>query len=135
MNEHILKDYETFEELPSNYLLINDKCNVFYLRKKDKFFIVREQLKKCILNKEKRTVEIEKNYLNVINGDLVASISKVYFLDNNEQSIELNNLNIYIESLKSILNLKDDEKYLLTYDDVKILTHFKEEKNKEYYKK
>ena len=135
MSEQILKDYETFEELPNNYLLINDKSNVFYLINEDKTFIVREQLKKCVLNKEKRTVEIEKNYLNVINGDVVANISKVCFLDNNDQSIELGNIKIYIETLQNILNIKGNNKCLLTFDDVKILTHLNEEKNKEYSKK
>lgn len=136
MSEKILKDFETFEEYPEAVLEIKPNTNLVYIQKGEETFVAREFLKK--MTGDDSSVEYVLKYKDVINNKvkLTAEIK-------NENGTTVINypkepFKVYqIIHLDEILNIKYNDRYYFSLNDVITLCNFKEqeaiEKRKHYF--
>ena len=136
MSTKILKDFETFEEFPDGVLEINSNTNLVYIEKENETFIAREILKK--MSGDNSNLEYELKYKDVINNNVIltAEIKK----ENEETVISYPKepFKVYqIIHLNEILNIKENNPYYLSLEDIMNLYSFKEqeptEKRKYYF--
>jgi len=130
MHKKILKDFETFEEFPDGVLEINNNTNLVYIQKGTETFIAREFLKK--LFEDNSSIEYELKYKDVIDNKvrLTAEIKK----ENGKTVINYPKepFKVYqVIHLNEILNIKENNSYYLSLEDIISLCSFKEEESKE----
>ena len=130
MHKKILKDFETFEEFPDGVLEINNNTNLVYIQKGTETFIAREFLKK--LSGDNSSIEYELKYKDVIDNKvrLTAEIKK----ENGKTVINYPKepFKVYqVIHLNEILNIKENNSYYLSLEDIISLCSFKEEESKE----
>jgi len=130
MHKKILKDFETFEEFPDGVLEINNNTNLVYIQKGTETFIAREFLKK--LSGDNSSIEYELKYKDVIDNKvrLTAEIKK----ENGKTVINYPKepFKVYqVIHLNEILNIKENNSYYLSLEDIISLCSFKEEELKE----
>lgn len=130
MEKNVLKDFETFEEFPDKYLLIDDKSNAYYIKINDKSFIVRRNIDSISIFSEEKKVSYENSYYSIIDNKLV---SKLKFLRSISELSEDLESEYKIIHLSKLLNIKGNSKYYLTLEDVKTLINY--DKNQKVYKK
>jgi len=130
MEKNVLKDFETFEEFPDKYLLIDNKSNTFYIKINDKSFIVRRNIDCISIFSEKEKVKYEIAYYSVVDNKLVSKLTILKSINDLNEDLETE---YKIVHLSKLLNIKGSSKYYLTLDDIKILTNY--DKSKKVYKK
>ena len=123
MEEVILRNYETFEEIPNALLEVKESSNLMYVRIGRFAFVAREFVDKVI--SENDTIKYKVSYYNVKNNEniLTVNIKKV------ESEIELieKRKDINIIPLKNILNIKNNRVIYLTKQDVDDIIDFSDE--------
>ena len=88
MNEmsNYLGQFEPFEEFDDKKLLINNKCNVYLLIYYGNRYIVWEKVDFATINKynNKKYLEIQKSYYNILDGKYVLKINELYDNETNK---------------------------------------------------
>lgn len=123
MEEIVLRNYETFEEIPNALLEVKSSCNLMYIRIGSAAFIAREFVDNVI--SENDSIKYKVSYYNVKNNEniLTLSIKKV------DTEIELKGKreDVNIIPLQNILNLKQNNIVYLTEQDIDDITNFRDE--------
>ena len=135
MGEMILKDFETFEEIPDGVLLIKEGTNLSYVTNKEETFVAREFIE-SVENDDVKT-KYTIGYYDVINNKNRLTIKIVK--DNNSGKVIClyNEDNIKVITLDKMLNIKGNSVAYFDIDDVKDLNAYKKpqtsEKRKYYF--
>ena len=136
MEERILKCYDTFEEFPDGILVIKENTNVMYIQKGRDAYIAREFLTRACGDEKESEFIID--YKDVITGKTVLT-SHIIRTDKTMKINYINEQTIVrdIRPLNEIFNVKGENVYLLSYDDIFTLINFKGEepvsKTKRYF--
>lgn len=123
MEKIVLRNYETFEEIPDALLEVKPSCNLMYVRIGRLVFIAREFVDKVISDND--SIKYKVSYYNVKNNENILTIS-IKKVDN---EIELNEKreDVDIIPLQNILNIKQNNVVYLTEQDIENLTNFRDE--------
>ena len=126
MEDNILIDFETFYEFPDKYLCINNKSNYYYIKKDDNVSIAIRSIESISTDGKETTIIID--YYSVLDGKLVLRTKSI-----DSQSGIVKEMNgAEVISLSEILNIKNDDSYYLSIEDINTLIGFKEENAKTY---
>lgn len=128
MEEMILLDFETFEEIPNGLLLVNEKTNLMYIKIDNDVFVAREFLDS--VSGDNTKISYVVSYRDVQNNKNVLTLNVTKNIDDNINILE-ENPNLQIIPLNIILNIKGDSETYLNLEDVKQLINFKEQVSKE----
>lgn len=131
MEENVLKDFETFSEFPDKYLKVNNSSNYYFIRKSNDNFVTKRNIDSIsIINIfSNQKLLLVKSYYDVNNGELVLNTRSISNIDrSNEEFIELEN-NVSIIPLNSILNIKGNNEYYLSKDDINHLINYENKNN------
>ena len=126
MSTKILKDFETFEEFPNGVLEIKSNTNLVYIEKENGTFIAREFFKK--VSSDNLNLQYEIKYKNVINNDIILTAKIIK--ENNKTIINYPKefLKVYqVTHLNEILNIKGNDSYYLTLEEIINLYSYKQE--------
>lgn len=119
----MLRNYETFEEIPDGLLEVKETSNLMYVRIDRLVFIAREFVDKVISDND--SIKYKVSYYNVKDNEniLTVNIKRV------DAKIELSEKrdDIDIVPLKNILNIKQNNVIYLTKQDVDSITAFRDE--------
>ena len=130
--DKILRNYESFEEIPMGFLMIDKNSNVNYIYNKQNktACVAREFINNTeIVNIGKNQLIKEiKKYYNVINNKLI--LTEEQFLNFNLDIVSKNNNNYIVIPLNEILNIKGNDKYYLDRNDINNIILFDSEKKK-----
>jgi len=123
MEEIVLRNYETFEEIPNALLEVKESSNLMYVRIGRLVFIAREFVDNIIFDND--SVKYEVSYHNVKNNEniLTLNIKRTDF----EVGLTEKRDDIDIIPLKNILNVKENNVIYLTNQDVNNLIGFRDE--------
>lgn len=134
MEENVLKDYETFSEFPDKYLKVNSTSNYFLIKKDNESFVTKRNIDsisivKILSNQKLITL---RSFYDIKTGNLVLNTKSISNADRScEEYLEFDD-NIEIFSLSSILNIKGNDIYYLSSEDIDMLIDYKEENAKSY---
>lgn len=128
MEEIVLLDFETFEEIPHGLLLVNEKTNIMYIKIKNEVFIAREFLDSVLGDNTKISYVV--NYYDVRDNKNILTLNIIKNIDD-DINILGENSNIQIIPLNDILNVKNNSETYLTLSDIEQIIKFKEESSKE----
>lgn len=135
MEKNVLKDFETFAEFPDKYLKIDKNSSYYYIKNELGNYVAKSKFNNISIidfNNSKK-IRIEKNYYSVLDGNLVSKT--ITLCDVNGKNESFINYNNEICSLRSVLNIEDNDNYYLSKDDILILINFDKESEKVYTKK
>ena len=134
MEENVLKDFETFNEFPNKYLRVNSNSNYYFIQKLNKNFITKKNIDSIstinIFNKEK--IVMKKSYIDVNTGLVALKVGSIKNVDGDNEEFIYNEDDVKIISLSSILNIKGNDVYYLSKEDIETIVNFKEENAKTY---
>lgn len=135
MEKNVLIDFETFSEFPNKYLKVNKDSSYYYIKMQSENYVAKSKFDNISLincdNVQK--LKMVKSYYDVRDGSFVLkTISICDMYDKNEMFIE-NEYEIY--PLSYLLNIKCNDKYYLTKDDIEVLLNFDKQNSKVYTKK
>ena len=134
MEKNVLKDFQTFEEFPEKYLLLDEKSNAFYVKVQEECFIARRRINYVSnVKPDSDILKYKNSYYNVVNGKCIVKLSFFSSLEEQNDYIMDAEGEIKILPLSKILNLKNNKKYYLSRDDIELLVNF--EKENKVYKK
>ena len=126
MTKNVLKDFETFNEFPNNYLCINKDSNYFYVVKDNKAYITKRNAELISYNGKDATTYIYAFY-DVIDGKLVLKQNAI----ENDQGLTFEKAEkAIIISLSKVLNTTNNQVYYLDIDDIITLLSCSNEKEK-----
>ena len=128
MEELILLDFETFEEIPDGLLLVTEKTNLMYIKTDNDVFIAREFLDS--VSGDDTMISYLVSYHDVQNKQNILTLNITKDINENINILE-QNPNIQIIPLNIILNIKGNSETYLNLEDIKQLINFKEEVSKE----
>ena len=128
MEELILQDFETFEEIPNGLLLVTEKTDLMYIKTDNDVFIAREFLDS--VSGDDSTISYLISYHDVQNKQNVLTINITKDINENVNILN-QNPNIQIIPLNVIFNIKGNSKIYLNIEDLKPIIDFKEEEPKE----
>ena len=125
MEEIILKNYETFYEIPNALLLVKHNSNLMYVRVGRNCFIAREFIDSVEFENE--YIKYVVSYFNVKDNENILTLNIKRNV--NDQSIQMSNQtkNIDIVPLKDILNIKYNKATYLSLQDINNIVDFKGE--------
>ena len=130
MEKNVLKDFQTFDEFPEKYLLIDDKSNVFYVKVQDECFITRRRINYVSsIGTDCDILKYKNSYYNILNGECVVKLSFLKSLKEDNDFVLAAEGEIKILPLSDILNLKNNKKYYLNREDIELLVNFEKENN------
>ena len=118
MEENILKDFETFDEFPNKYMLIDKNSSYYYVKLNDEGFIAKRNIKK--ISFDGKNVEVLLSYYNVIDGSLILNTKKTH----TEFEVLKEFFGAYVLSLNKLFTITDNEKYYLNKNDIKEIINF-----------
>lgn len=132
MEEKGLNAFETFEEFPDKYLIVENNTNCYYIKTKKEDFVATRKIDSATMENTDGldSIVFLESYYSIIDGSLVLKNKRVYSLDKKL----ISNIEFEITPLSRILNIKGNSKYYLSLEDVKELINFKEEDPKKYSK-
>lgn len=132
MEEKGLKTFETFEEFPNKFLIVDKNTNCYYIKTKKEDFVATRKIDSATIEKVDGIdrIVILESYNNIIDGSFILNNKRIYSLDKKLVS----DIEFEITPLSRILNIKSNNKYYLSLDDVYELINFKEEDPKTYKK-
>lgn len=126
MDAKILKDFETFEEFPDGVLEVKNNTNLVYIQKGTETFVAREFLKK--VSGDNSNLEYELKYKDVVDNRVKLTAEIIKTTDKTVISYPKEPFKIYqLIHLNEILNIKENNPYYLTLEDIINLCSFKEE--------
>ncbi len=128
MRDDLLYNVVNIDETPYGIIKVNSNSNYFYLKTPDSSFVVYEFISNIEIDPIKKTAKYTKEYYNVLNGDIVLTTNSVYDIDGN--ILYSDEVNGNLISLSTILNVKNNDYYLLYISDIIKIVDFKEEKPK-----
>lgn len=125
MEELILRNYESFTENPLGVLLVKENSNLMYLRIARKAFVVREFIDNIVSDND--NIKYVICYYDVKNNEkvLTLSLERSLFSGEIKKSNKREDMNII--PLSKILNIKDNERTILSMEDIDNIINFKEE--------
>lgn len=134
MEENVLKDFETFAEFPDKSLKINSNSNYFLIKINNKSFVTKRNIDSVSIIKilsNQKLFNI-RSFYDVKTGDLVLTTKSVCNIDKScEEFLEMED-KVEIMSLSSVLNIKGNDVYYLTLEDIEVLLNVKEENAKTF---
>lgn len=137
MEKDVLRDFETFDEFPDKYLKVDERSNYYYIKIGGDCFVTKKKIETLSTIKalDNSKLIIVSKYYDVKNGDLVFTLGIIKDFQMNEKNCcgILNDVKII--PLKSILNIKGNDTYYLTENDIDVLTNFEKESEKVYKKR
>ena len=114
MEENVLKDFETFEEFPDKYLQVKNKSNYYYIKINDESYITKKNIN-LVSYDINGNMSIEIGYYDVFNNKLI--------LTTNNDKLD----GVKIIPLSVAFNLKENDVYNFTKEDINMLVGFNEE--------
>ena len=135
MKDQILRNFETFEEIPNGLLLVNEKSNLMYVRIGKKVFVAREFVE--TITGDRTSVIYTTSYYSVENNKNILTLNvQKHFVSGKSDCLN-NDKNVEVIPLSKILNLSGNAVSYLTLEDVQTITNLKEveptEKRKYYF--
>jgi hypothetical protein len=125
MNDLILRNYETFDEIPEGYLMVKENSNLMYVRIGNSAFIARE-----FINSIKVSNEFAKyivSYYEVRKNEKILTLE----IDSSLSNYELKKINkredVDIIPLSKVLNIVGNDVSFVSLEDVETITNFKGE--------
>lgn len=123
MEEQILRNFETFEEIPEGLLELKEGSNLIYIRYDREVYVAREFFDSVI--SDNLNVIYTVSYLDVRdNKNILTLLIKKSLVDN---SIEFLNKreDINIIPLNEVLSIKGNKCFYIGLDDINIITKYK----------
>ena len=125
MEKLVLRDYETFSEIPNGVLLVKNNSNVMYVRIARKAYIAREFIDKILTDDKNSTYMI--SYYNVKNNEKILTLEIEKNISNGNIEKTNQREDVDIIPLSEILNLKQNRIEFICLDDIDNLVDFKSE--------
>lgn len=123
MGEIVLRNYETFEEIPNALLEVKESSNLMYVRIGRLVFIAREFVDKVISDND--IIKYKVSYYNVKNNENILTVN-IKRVDSKIELIEKRD-DVNIIPLKDILNINQNRVIYLTKQDVDTIINSRDE--------
>lgn len=133
MGKNELVDFETFNEFPDKYLKVDRNSNYYYIKKASRIYIAKTRINNVSIidfNNDKK-IKVTKSYYDIKNGTFITKTVILYDI-NGKNKIFVGEEEIY--SLSNLLNIKGNDEYYLTQNDINVLINYEKESEKIYAK-
>lgn len=133
MEENVLKSFETFKEFPEKYLMINGKSDYYFVRYLGKNYVAKSNIDLAtpVIIKRREKILSDRSFYNVLDGSCIYKCRYITDYDGTEERV-CNKDKAEVLLLTDILNIKENQVYYLTKEDIDALVNYKEESAKTY---
>lgn len=125
MGKIILRNYETFDEIPEGNMMVKEKSNLMYVRVGNSAFIAREFINS--IESDASNIKYIVSYCNVKDNKVVLILKLEKDILNNSVKFCNKRSDIDILPLSSILNIKGTDVTFICLDDIDNIINFKSE--------
>lgn len=125
MKELILRNYETFSEIPEGFLLVKENSNLMYVRIAGSAFVAREFVDSVEAENDYYIYKVR--YLNVMDNKNILNLEIKKVLSTNEVKITNQKEDVDIVPLNNILNIKGNDRTLICLEDIDNIVNYKKE--------
>ena len=125
MGKIILRNYETFDEIPEGNMMVKEKSNLMYVRVGNSAFIAREFINS--IESDESNIKYIVSYCNVKDNKVVLSLKLEKDILNNSVKFCNKRSDIEILPLSSILNIKGTDVTFICLEDIDDIINFKPE--------
>ena len=125
MGKIILRNYETFDEIPEGNMMVKEKSNLMYVRVGNSAFIAREFINS--IESDASNIKYIVSYCNVKDNKVVLILKLEKDILNNSVKFSNKRSDIDILPLSSILNIKGTDVTFICLEDIDNIINFKPE--------
>lgn len=123
MEAIVLKNYETFDEIPNGLLLVKENSNLMHVRIENSSFIAREFIDS--IEFESEYINYIISYFNVENNENILTLTiKKSVRDNSVEMLEQSK-NIEVIPLNILLNISKNKMTYLSFQDIDSIVNFR----------